>query len=80
MAYTGHHAEIETGLIDMGARLYDPLLKRVLSPEPIVSNVYNPLNHDPYAYVLNDPLTYVDPYGLQPCDELSGDSPDDDTI
>ncbi|MDR1226846.1 MAG: hypothetical protein LBK47_08125 [Prevotellaceae bacterium] len=38
MGFTGHEHLPEFGLINMNARLYDPLLGRFLSPDPYVAN------------------------------------------
>jgi len=48
-----------TGLIWMGARYYDPLSGRFLSPDP----VSYPLSLDLYAYADGDPVNYLDPDG-----------------
>lgn len=38
--FTGHEHDPELGLIDMRGRIYDPMLGRFLTPDPIA----NPLN------------------------------------
>jgi RHS repeat-associated protein len=58
--YTGHEHLNQFGLINMNARLYDPLLGRFLAPDaqvssPEMSNAYNR-----YIYAYNNPLMYVD--------------------
>jgi RHS repeat-associated protein len=60
--YTGHDMDDEIGLIDMNARLYDPLLGRFISPDSIVDNMFGQgLNR--YSYVENNPLCRIDPSG-----------------
>jgi hypothetical protein len=49
------------------ARWYDPMLGRFAQADPIVPGPGNPLAFDRYAYVFNNPLIYVDPFGYLPC-------------
>ena len=53
------------GLIHMNGRMYDPVIGRFLSPDPRSGSVGSPQSLNPYAYVENNPLRYVDPTGLQ---------------
>ena len=50
-----------TGLIRFGTRDYDPVVGRWTARDPI-----NFFGGDPnlYAYLMNDPINYFDPYGL----------------
>ncbi len=43
--------------------MYDPFQGRFLSPDPYVQDPLNPLNHNRYAYCLNNPTKYTDPSG-----------------
>ena len=52
----------------MNGRLYDPLLGRFLSPDPIVANPADGQQWNLYSYAGNSPLSYVDPSGLSFCD------------
>ncbi|WP_299223194.1 RHS repeat-associated core domain-containing protein [uncultured Psychroserpens sp.] len=61
--YTGHEHLQGVGLIHMNGRLYDPKLKRFLSPDHFIQDVSNTQNYNRYGYVLNNPLMYVDPSG-----------------
>lgn len=61
--YTGHEHLTEFGLINMNARLYDPVLGRFLSPDPYVQAPDTPQNFNRYSYSLNNPLKYVDKDG-----------------
>jgi len=61
--YTGHEHLMGVNLIHMNARLYDPNLKRFLSPDNYIQDLANTQNFDRYGYVLNNPLKYVDPTG-----------------
>lgn len=61
--YTGHEHLPWFGLINMNARLYDPLLGRFLSPDPYVQMPDFTQNFNRYSYCLNNPLAYVDENG-----------------
>lgn len=66
--FTGKEYEAELGLIDFGARLYDPAVGRFLSADPeAVRNplvgVNDPQALNPYSYARNSPTTHVDPTG-----------------
>lgn len=61
--YTGHEHLSMFGLINMNARLYDPLLGRFLSPDPYVQMPENSQSFNRYSYCLNNPLLYTDEDG-----------------
>lgn len=61
--YTGHEHLVTTGLVHMNGRIYDPVLRRFMSPDNFVQDAYNTQNYNRYAYVLNNPLLYTDPSG-----------------
>lgn len=61
--YTGHEYLPWFGLINMNARLYDPVLGRFLSPDPYVQMPDFTQNFNRYSYCLNNPLKYVDKDG-----------------
>ena len=61
--YTGHEHLLSVGLINMNARLYDPVLHRFLQPDNYVQDPFNTQNFNRYGYVLNNPLLYTDPTG-----------------
>ncbi len=69
--FTGQEWDDETGLYNYGARLYDPLLGRFISPDTIISKPRKLQAFNRYSYVLNNPLKYIDPSGHQ--DEGGGD-------
>ena len=64
LGFTGHEEDFELGLVNMVGRLYDPKIGRFLTPDPVTTDLSGQgLNG--YSYVRNNPLTFVDPLGLQ---------------
>lgn len=63
--YTGHELDDEFGLVNMKARLYDPEIGRFLVPDPILAEPGWSQGLNPYSYVNNSPLNFIDPLGLQ---------------
>ena len=61
--YTGHEHLSVFGLINMNARLYDPVLGRFLSPDPFVQLPDNLRSLNRYGYGMCNPLCYVDENG-----------------
>lgn len=61
--FTGHEHLAMFGLINMNARLYDPLLGRFLSPDPYVQVPYLSQNFNRYTYAMNNPLRFTDASG-----------------
>lgn len=61
--YTGHQMLDDVGLIHMNGRLYDPFLGRFCAADPYVQSPKNTQNYNRYTYVLNNPLSLVDPSG-----------------
>jgi RHS repeat-associated protein len=61
--YTGHLRDQETGNDYAGARYYTNARGRWLSVDPVRGRLTNPQSLNRYAYVLNDPVNYVDPDG-----------------
>lgn len=47
----------------MNGRVYDPVIGRFLSPDPLLQNPENTQNYNRYSYVLNNPMNMVDPSG-----------------
>lgn len=64
--FTGKERDAETGLDYFGARYYSGAQGRFTSPDPAAvtkRTVANPQKSNRYAYVLNNPLAFVDPNG-----------------
>lgn len=65
--FTGHETDDEVGLINMNARIYDPMLGRFLSADPVLPDFVDMQQYNRYSYVGNNPLRYIDPTGNTGC-------------
>jgi len=63
------------GFIHMQGREYDPVVGRFLSQDPMTPVSSSAGGWNPYAYVLNNPSTVVDPSGYGPFDFLAPPGP-----
>ncbi|MBS0626576.1 MAG: RHS repeat-associated core domain-containing protein, partial [Verrucomicrobia bacterium] len=59
--FSSKRTDNETGLVYYGRRYYTPKIGRFLTPDPLGLEAGPNL----YAFVLNDPLTHFDLYGLE---------------
>ena len=59
--FTGHEHLAEVGLIHMNGRVYDPLLARFGTPDPMTEDPFSTQGWNRYAYVGNSPLNFTDP-------------------
>jgi len=50
---------------NMRGRMYDPLIGRFITPDPIVQSPGNSQSWNRYSYVMNSPLNFVDPSGFE---------------
>ncbi|MGA2877895.1 MAG: RHS repeat-associated core domain-containing protein, partial [Bryobacteraceae bacterium] len=69
--FTGQERDTETGLDFFQARYHGSAQGRFLSPDPLgnfVASAADPQSWNMYAYARNNPLTLVDPTGLDYCD------------
>jgi RHS repeat-associated protein len=64
--FLGKQNNTSTGLIDVGAREYDPSYGTFVSPDPLLRNG-DPRTYNPYAYASHSPATQSDPSGLVVC-------------
>jgi RHS repeat-associated protein len=64
--FTAKERDTETGLDYFGARYYASTQGRFISPDPMLSSgrPIHPQSWNRYSYVMNHPLTLIDPNGL----------------
>jgi RHS repeat-associated protein len=62
--YINQEDLLESQLIDLNARIYDPLLGKFMSPDPIISDQDDSQSWNAYAYSHNNPMSKEDPTGL----------------
>ncbi|MGP4846196.1 RHS repeat-associated core domain-containing protein [Marinobacter sp. 1Y8] len=61
--FTDHEHLDDVGLIHMNGRVYDPLIGRFLSADPLIQAPYASQSYNRYSYVWNNPLSSTDPSG-----------------
>ena len=64
--YTGHEHLQNFGLINMNARLYDPVLGRFLAPDRLIGALDFTQDYNRYMYARNNPMYYIDQSGEMP--------------
>ncbi len=62
--YTGQEMLDQLNLVHLNGRVYDPLLGKFISGDPLIADPTNGQNYNRYAYVLNNPTNEVDPTGF----------------
>ena len=72
--FAGMERVSETGNDHTFFRYYASNLGRWLSPDPVAGSIYNPQSLNRYAYVLNNPMNFIDPLGLdeEVCTSMNG--------
>jgi RHS repeat-associated protein len=68
--FTTYERDAESSNDYAQARLYRWLLGRLLSPDPLSGSSGDPQSLDRYTYVENDPISFIDPSGMD--DILAG--------
>ena len=59
------HEQLDTvDLVHMNGRVYDPTLGRFISADPTVQAPFMSQSLNRYSYVLNNPLSMIDPSGF----------------
>ncbi|GEM_PF-3341174 len=61
--FTGKPLDDETGLYYYGARYYNPVIGRFITPDTIVPYASDPQSLNRYSYARNNPINIVDPTG-----------------
>jgi len=61
--FTGQRLDT-TGLYYYGARYYDPVIGRFISADLLTPDASDPQSLNRYSYVVNNPLKFADPSGL----------------
>ena len=72
--WNGRDALAALGLSQLGARIYDPVIGRFLSRDPLIIP-RTAATTNPYAFASNDPVNRSDPSGLFHGDERPYDGP-----
>ena len=62
--YTGHEHLDNVKLIHMNGRVQDPIIDRMLSPDPVLGDLRDPQSLNSYSYVNNNPASLADPSGF----------------
>jgi RHS repeat-associated protein len=63
--FTGHEMLDQLDLVHMNGRIYDPLIARFMSADPILQDPMNGQSYNRYAYVMNNPTNATDPTGFR---------------
>jgi RHS repeat-associated protein len=61
--FTGHEQLDSVGLVHMNGRVYDPLLGRFGTPDPMTEAPFSTQGWNRYSYVGNSPVNFTDPSG-----------------
>lgn len=64
LRYAGQWQDDETGLYYNDFRYYNPATGRYITPDPLGKMAERLGSPNPYSYVNNNPLSYIDPWGL----------------
>jgi RHS repeat-associated protein len=78
--YTGHSMLGRMGLIHMNGRVQDAVTGRFLSADPTVPNPGFTQSYNRYAYVNNNPLSFIDPSGFCPPQDQVTTCPGDEEL
>lgn len=61
--FTGHQMDAGSKLVYMQQRYYDPTIGRLLSADPMASDMQSGWNFNRYNYAANNPFRFTDPDG-----------------
>ena len=62
--YSSKYYDTETGLYYYGARYYNPEYGIWLSEDPIIANIFNSRDNNPYQFCYNNPNVFTDVWGM----------------
>jgi RHS repeat-associated protein len=62
--YTGHEMLDKLDLVHMNGRVYDPLVARFMSADPLIQDPTHSQSYNRYTYVWNNPTNLTDPTGF----------------
>jgi RHS repeat-associated protein len=62
--FTGHEMLDRLDLVHMNGRVYDPLVARFLSADPVIQDPEHTQSYNRYSYVWNNPTNLTDPTGF----------------
>ncbi|WP_269531858.1 Ig-like domain-containing protein [Chitinimonas sp. BJYL2] len=62
--YTGHEMLDALDLVHMNGRVYDPLVARFMSADPLIQDPEHSQSYNRYTYVWNNPTNLTDPTGF----------------
>ena len=68
IGFTGHVNDVNTGLVQMQQRYYDPMAGRFMSMDPVLTDTSTGGGFNRYNYANNSPYKYFDPDGRIPLD------------
>jgi RHS repeat-associated protein len=68
--YTGHEQLDNLNLVHMKGRVYDPVIARFVSADPIIQDPYHSQSFNRYSYIWNNPLNATDPTGFAFCEDV----------
>jgi len=63
--FTGHEMLDQLDLVHMNGRIYDPLIAKFLSADPLITDPANGQRYNRFSYVLNNPTNLTDPTGFE---------------
>jgi RHS repeat-associated protein len=66
IGFTGHVNDVDTGLVYMQQRYYDPMAGRFMSLDPVVTDANTGRSFGRYHYANNSPYGFTDPDGRDP--------------
>ena len=70
--FTTYERDAESGTDYAVNRQYAMNIGRFMRPDPLAGSIADPQSMNRYAYVRNDPISYVDPQGLYLANVLIG--------